>query len=158
MAILVFAVLSGAGVSTKRAVLMFLLLLLGGVIGRSYDSLTGLALATIFIMGKSVCLCLYRIYSFVSGSLRSQRLCNLLKSMDIQKGIGKQICVSGCIQAFTIPVIAYYYFELPTYVIFINLLILPTTGVVLFLGIFGGLLGLLYPVLGFCRCRVQKGC
>ena len=52
MAILVFAVLSGAGVSTKRAVLMFLLLLLGGVIGRSYDSLTGLALAAIFYYGK----------------------------------------------------------------------------------------------------------
>ncbi|MFR2620333.1 MAG: hypothetical protein ACLTBD_07015 [Clostridia bacterium] len=34
----------------------------------------------------------------------------LLKSMDIQKGIREQICVSGCIQAFTIPVIAYCYF------------------------------------------------
>ena len=142
VAILVFAVLSGAGVSTKRAVLMFLLLLFGGVIGRSYDSLTGLALAAIFLLWEN---------PFVYASVI------LLKSMDIQKGIREQICVSGCIQAFTIPVIAYCYFELPTYVIFINLLILPTTGAVLFLGILGGLLGLLHPVLGFLPLQGAKG-
>ena len=147
VAILVFAVLSGAGVSTKRAVLMFLLLLFGGVIGRSYDSLTGLALAAIFLLWENPFVYAYTgfILSFLAV-LGVNASVILLKSMDIQKGIREQICVSGCIQAFTIPVIAYCYFELPTYVIFINLLILPTTGVVLFLGIFGGLLGL--PVSG----------
>lgn len=158
MAILVFAVLSGAGVSTKRAVLMFLLLLFGGVIGRSYDSLTGLALAAIFLLWENPFVYAYTgfILSFLAV-LGVNASVILLKSMDIQKGIREQICVSGCIQAFTIPVIAYYYFELPTYVIFINLLILPTTGVVLFLGIFGGLLGLLYPVLGFLPLQGAKG-
>ena len=158
VAILVFAVLSGAGVSTKRAVLMFLLLLLGGVIGRSYDSLTGLALAAIFLLWENPFVYAYTgfILSFLAV-LGVDASVILLKSMDIQKGIREQICVSGCIQAFTIPVIAYYYFELPTYVIFINLLILPTTGVVLFLGIFGGLLGLLYPVLGFLPLQGAKG-
>lgn len=158
MAILVFAVLSGAGVSTKRAVLMFLLLLFGGVIGRSYDSLTGLALAAIFLLWENPFVYAYTgfILSFLAV-LGVDASVILLKSMDIQKGIREQICVSGCIQAFTIPVIAYCYFELPIYVIFINLLILPTTGVVLFLGIFGGLLGLLYPVLGFLPLQGAKG-
>ena len=87
VAILVFAVLSGAGVSTKRAVLMFLLLLFGGVIGRSYDSLTGLALAAIFfIMGKSVCLCLYRIYPFILSSLRCQCVCHSVEKHGHSKG------------------------------------------------------------------------
>ena len=158
VAILVFAVLSGAGVSTKRAVLMFLLLLFGGVIGRSYDSLTGLALAAIFLLWENPFVYAYTgfILSFLAV-LGVDASVILLKSMDIQKGIREQICVSGCIQAFTIPVIAYCYFELPIYVIFINLLILPTTGVVLFLGIFGGLLGLLYPVLGFLPLQGAKG-
>lgn len=156
--ILVFAVLSGAGVSTKRAVLMFLLLLLGGVIGRSYDSLTGLALAAIFLLWENPFVYAYTgfILSFLAV-LGVNASVILLKSMDIQKGIREQICVSGCIQAFTIPVIAYCYFELPTYVIFINLLILPTTGAVLFLGILGGLLGLLHPVLGFLPLQAAKG-
>lgn len=158
VAILVFAVLSGAGVSTKRAVLMFLLLLLGGVIGRSYDSLTGLALAAIFLLWENPFVYAYTgfILSFLAV-LGVNASVILLKSMDIQKGIREQICVSGCIQAFTIPVIAYCYFELPTYVIFINLLILPTTGAVLFLGILGGLLGLLHPVLGFLPLQAAKG-
>lgn len=158
MAILVFAVLSGAGVSTKRAVLMFLLLLFGGVIGRSYDSLTGLALAAIFLLWENPFVYAYTgfILSFLAV-LGVDASVILLKSMDIQKGIREQICVSGCIQAFTIPVIAYCYFELPTYVIFINLLILPTTGAVLFLGILGGLLGLLHPVLGFLPLQGAKG-
>lgn len=156
--ILVFAVLSGAGVSTKRAVFMFLLLLLGGVIGRSYDSLTGLALAAIFLLWENPFVYAYTgfILSFLAV-LGVNASVILSKSMDIQKGIREQICVSGCIQAFTIPVIAYCYFELPTYVIFINLLILPTTGAVLFLGIFGGLLGLLHPVLGFLPLQGAKG-
>ena len=158
VAILVFAVLSGAGVSTKRAVLMFLLLLFGGVIGRSYDSLTGLALAAIFLLWENPFVYAYTgfILSFLAV-LGVNASVILLKSMDIQKGIREQICVSGCIQAFTIPVIAYCYFELPTYVIFINLLILPTTGAVLFLGILGGLLGLLHPVLGFLPLQGAKG-
>lgn len=158
VAILVFAVLSGAGVSTKRAVLMFLLLLFGGVIGRSYDSLTGLALAAIFLLWENPFVYAYTgfILSFLAV-LGVDASVILLKSMDIQKGIREQICVSGCIQAFTIPVIAYCYFELPTYVIFINLLILPTTGAVLFLGILGGLLGLLHPVLGFLPLQGAKG-
>ncbi|MFR8167381.1 MAG: ComEC/Rec2 family competence protein [Lachnospiraceae bacterium] len=158
VAILVFAVLSGAGVSTKRAVLMFLLLLFGGVIGRSYDSLTGLALAAIFLLWENPFVYAYTgfILSFLAV-LGVNASVILLKSMDIQKGIGKQICVSGCIQAFTIPVIAYCYFELPTYVIFINLLILPTTGAVLFLGILGGISGLLHPVLGFLPLQGAKG-
>lgn len=158
VAILVFAVLSGAGVSTKRAVLMFLLLLFGGVIGRSYDSLTGLALAAIFLLWENPFVYAYTgfILSFLAV-LGVDASVILLKSMDIQKGIREQICVIGCIQAFTIPVIAYCYFELPTYVIFINLLILPTTGAVLFLGILGGLLGLLHPVLGFLPLQGAKG-
>ena len=141
-----------------RAVLMFLLLLFGGVIGRSYDSLTGLALAAIFLLWENPFVYAYTgfILSFLAV-LGVDASVILLKSMDIQKGIREQICVSGCIQAFTIPVIAYCYFELPTYVIFINLLILPTTGAVLFLGILGGLLGLLHPVLGFLPLQGAKG-
>lgn len=137
---------------------MFLLLLLGGVIGRSYDSLTGLALAAIFLLWENPFVYAYTgfILSFLAV-LGVNASVILLKSMDIQKGIGKQICVSGCIQAFTIPVIAYCYFELPTYVIFINLLILPTTGAVLFLGILGGISGLLHPVLGFLPLQGAKG-
>lgn len=159
VAILVFAVLSGAGVSTKRAVLMFLLLLFGGVIGRSYDSLTGLALAAIFLLWENPFVYAYTgfILSFLAV-LGVNASVILLKSMDIQKGIREQICVSGCIQAFTIPVIAYCYFELPTYVIFINLLILPTTGAVLFLGFLVVFWDCCIRYLDFCRCRVQKGC
>lgn len=157
-AVLVFAVLSGAGISTKRAVLMFCMLLLGGVIGRSYDSLTGLAAAAIFLLWENPFVYAYTgfILSFLAV-LGVNASAILLKSMDIQKSIGKQICVSGCIQAFTIPVIAYCYFELPTYVIFINLFILPTTGTVLFLGIIGGILGLLHPALAFLPLQCAKG-
>lgn len=147
-----FAVLVGAGVSTRRAVLMFFLLLFGNLIGRSYDSLTALALAAILILWENPF-----VYEYSGFMLSFLALLGVNAGGWILKcGSGKekrkwkrQIVVSMSIQAFTIPVIAWCYYELPVYGMVVNLLILPTTGILLFLGIVGGILGCMHPLLGW---------
>lgn len=51
------------------------------------------------------------------------------------------LVLTAAIQIFTIPIIASNYYEIPLYVIPINLVLLPTVGAVLFLGMAGGFLG-----------------
>ena len=59
--------------------------------------------------------------------------------------------VSIALQLVTVPIVMWNYYEIPVYALFLNFLVLPFVGVVLFAGIFGGLLGmagLLFPAKG----------
>ena len=67
--LLAFAEMSGFGVSAKRAVIMFVLMLLANWLGRAYDSLTALALAAFFLLFDNPglfqyagFLCFFRMY------------------------------------------------------------------------------------------------
>lgn len=66
----------------------------------------------------------------------------------IRNRIQDTLLVSLCIQLTTLPLSLYFYYEISPYSILVNLCILPFLGIVLFLGIFGGLLGIVNPVLG----------
>ncbi len=66
----------------------------------------------------------------------------------VRHGIQDTLLVSFCIQLATLPLALYFYYEISSYSIFVNLIILPFLGILLFLGIFGGLLGIVHPVLG----------
>lgn len=164
-----FAVLVGAGVSTKRAVLMFFMLLLGNLIGRSYDSLTALGLAAILLLWENPFVWEYSGFqlSFLAvlgvnaggwilkcceekqDTLRKELFHGRVDTAKIKRKWKRQLVVSMSIQTFTIPVIAWCYYELPVYGIIVNLLILPTAGILLSLGIAGGILGCIHPVFGW---------
>lgn len=161
-----FALLVGAGVSTKRAVLMFFLLLLANLIGRSYDSLTSLAFTAMLILWENPFCYAYSgfVLSFFAvlgvnagnlvmqcpkrGEKREAKNPNSRKNK-VKEKLKNQLIGGIFIQVFTIPVIAWCYYELPVYVIFANLLILPTAGILLFLGIVGGILGNIYLYAGW---------
>lgn len=157
----IFAMLAGAGVSTKRAVLMFFLLLLGNLTGRSYDSLTSLGMAAILLLWENPF-----VYGYSGFQLSFLAVLGAnAGGMMVRNGrrdekykqkykLRKQIAAAFMIQAFTIPVIAWCYYELPVYVILVNLLILPTAGILLFLGILGGIFGCVYPVLGWLPLKM----
>lgn len=67
---------------------------------------------------------------------------------NIGRGIQDTLLVSACIQLVTLPLSLYFYYEIASYSILINLCVLPFLGIILFLGIFGGLLGFISPVIG----------
>lgn len=61
--------------------------------------------------------------------------------------------VSLCIQAATLPVLLFFYYEVPAYSVLINGCVLPFMGILLFLGAAGGILGLFS---GGAACAVLK--
>lgn len=171
----IFAMMVGAGVSTKRAVLMFFLLLLANLLGRSYDSLTALGLSAILLLWENPLVCEYSGFQLsflaVLGANAGGMMIRRQKErrgegaevhrekkrwilFDAGEKLKKQFTAAFMIQAFTLPVIAGCYYELPVYVIPVNLLILPTAGILLFLGILGGILGMASPLLGWLPLKM----
>ncbi len=63
-------------------------------------------------------------------------------------GMWETLCASACIQLATLPLLAYFYYEIPTYSLLTNACILPFMGTLLALGLAGGILGIVLPVLG----------
>lgn len=165
--VFLFGQLSGMELSTERAVVMFLVMLLGNAVGMAYDSVTALALAAFLQLWENP-LCLWYAgflfsYSAVLAVVVAVRILEeSLKSREPEreKKLAKAKClrgrvtgwkgelkntflVSACIQLVTLPLTVYFYYEFPLYGVVINGLLLPFMGVVLMSGILGGLAGVL---------------
>ncbi len=163
-----YGIFSGFGTSTKRAIIMFLIMLLGQAIGRSYDSLSALSASAILILWENPFLIGYAGFLFsYTAVLGVVVLGKAVSDAGVQKreedADGKEerknaqeqrksekwmskwketFLLSFCIQIVILPLTAWYYFEIPLYAVFLNLLILPFVGVLLFLGICGGITGM----------------
>lgn len=59
----------------------------------------------------------------------------------IRQTLWETACVSACIQLLTVPLTAYFYYEIPVYAVIFNALVLPLVGIVLGTGIMGGIVG-----------------
>lgn len=165
--VICFGQLAGMEISTGRAVLMFLVMLLGNFLGMAYDSVTALALSGLLQLWKNPAGLWYAGFQFsyaavlavvvVSRIYRSllpeggretagwERKGLSQKLRGRLAGLGETVLLSCCIQLVTLPLTLWNYYEFPLYTVFINGLLLPFMGALLFLGIVGGGLGLLWP-------------
>ena len=152
----VFCIMSGMGMSSVRAGIMFGMFLGAEILGRSYDSFSALALAALFILWKNPYGIFHAgfLFSFfaVLGVVGIGRLLQ-----GEEKGAGRKkrekwwkrrLCgmletgkISMAAQLTTLPLTAYFYYEIPIYAVFVNVLILPFAGVLMICGILGGLTG-----------------
>lgn len=158
-----YAVLTGNSVSTQRAVAMFVLMMLAAVAARSYDMLNALGIWLFLALWKNPFL--YRYAGFVFSvtavlgiGFTVQALGSTVDAADAVewdeenvklakikrwKDKLKEDFVSGVgIQITTLPVVAFYYYEIPTYAVFLNLLVIPLLAVVLVSGVCGIVAGL----------------
>lgn len=139
-----YGVMTGLSASTMRAVLMFLLMLLGQALGRSYDSLTALSVAAVFLLWENPFLLQYAGFLFSFGAVLGVVIVGKTFENTFlpPKKLSKTLLVSLSIQLTTFPLVAFFYYEIPTYTMLINLFVLPLLNALLFLGIAGGILGL----------------
>lgn len=139
-----FGLMSGMGLSTIRAVCMFYLMLVGNVLGRAYDSLTGLGLAALYLLMNQPMVLFtsgFQLsFSAVIGAVAVSK--QLAFWIPVKGKLVSSVVLCSSIQLVTIPVLLYHYYELSLYTILINLCVLPFVCIVLLFGIFGGLAGL----------------
>ena len=141
-----YGLMTGFGVSTTRAVIMFLVYLLAGILGRTYDILSALALSAVLILTENP------RYLTDAGFLLSffavlgvAVLAPLIRNTcSCKNKLLESFLVSLAIQLTTIPIVLYYYFEIPLYGVLLNLVVIPLMSLVLGFGIAGGMAGLIF--------------
>lgn len=144
-----FAVMTGMGVSAMRAVIMYGIYLGAACCGRAYDSVNALAAA-------AGCMLLYNpralflsgcqfSFAAVAGVLFGKEFCRIMKP---RFRLSETLFVSFGIQMFTLPLTAWYYYEIPVYSMLLNLLVLPFVETVLIFGLAGG--GFALAAASFC--------
>lgn len=161
--VIAFGIMSGMGIATIRAITMFGLRLLGEVLGRVYDSLTGMSVAGIllilwnpFIIFNSgfwmSFIAIYAIsiiwkkvffimdfYEYKEEDKVERK--NVTKIKHIKRKIEiyrnnvlNAVWFSLNVTFFMTPIIAYFYFQLPTYAFLLNIIIVPLMSVVVVSG------------------------
>ena len=147
-----YGMMTGGGVSTMRAVCMFLFSVGAKIAGRIYDMPTGMAVAAILILVENPAYLLDGGFWLSFGSVIGigcvwpviqEALGNLEKEDNAGKKILWSFLASGVVQFTTLPIVLWFYGEVSVMGIFLNLLVLPTVGVVLGSGTADALLGLI---------------
>ena len=133
-----YGIVTGGSVSAMRAVGMFLVLVGAGIAGRSYDLLSAMALSAIVLLLDAPAY-LYNVSFLLSfgavigiGALTPE-ICSLL---NLKKRTAKSLAGSVIVWLITLPIALHVYGEVSLAGVILNLLVLPTSGIVLASGIF----------------------
>ncbi len=145
-----YGILTDFSVSTNRAVVMLIILMTAGLIGRTYDLLSAASLSALVILIQSPLQLWNTGFLLSFGAILGIALINpvLSELIPIKNLIWDGLKISISIQIMTLPVILYFFFEFPPYSVLINLIILPSSSIIILLALTAGILGFIYQPLG----------
>ncbi|MCM1161761.1 MAG: DNA internalization-related competence protein ComEC/Rec2 [Roseburia sp.] len=152
-AMIFYGMLIEGGTSSFRAIFMFLIYLIGKIIGRTYDMLTALAMSGVLLLIEQP-LYIYHTgfllsYCAVMGiGLLAPMLEQLLPEDKRKNPIIQNLLGSMSVALFSLPVTAYYFYEFPVYSLLLNLLIIPLMSLLLPCAMAGGAVAAWQPMIG----------
>ncbi len=148
-----YALMIGFSVSVIRAYVMLLLRIGADMAGRVYDILTALMVAAAITIGMQP------LYLMDAGFLLSYGailgilfvLPMLEKIFQYRKRFLSGVLASVAINIMLFPIMLWFYYEIPTYSLLLNFVIIPLTSVLLGIGMLGSLIGFItWPVGNLC--------
>ncbi len=164
VAVIIYGFVVGYSNSALRAVIMFLILMTGTVLGEAYDLFSSWMAAFILLLVWEPVLiygsgfvfsfgAVFGVFAVANPLVREyENLCEkrFEKTKRFRKGMGyrksfKEEVISSMIfsfgiQLFTLPIIAFYSYVIPIYVVGLNLLLIPLLGFLIGFGLMGALL------------------
>ncbi len=140
-----YVILTGASVSSVRAVFMMSVMLIAGILGKGYDMINAAGFAALSLL-------IYQpLYIFDSGFRMSfLAVCGIFGASEvirlwkIKNAIVKSLLISAGVQLMLIPVLMSSYFYLNPYSILINIVILPLMSVILGAGFAAAITGIVF--------------
>lgn len=137
--VVLFGVMTGNSVSAARAIVMFVCAVNAQVLGRRYDILSAVSLSAIILILKNP----YVIAN--SGFLLSfMAIAGVAVFAD---GFSvkwlRWLTGPAAIQLATLPIILWFYYEVPVYSVFLNLLVVPLMSLIMISALGCGILGLI---------------
>lgn len=149
-----YAFMIGFSVSVFRAFLMLLLRIVADICGRVYDMLTALMLAaalTVFYQPLYLTDAgFWMSYGAILGILLvlpAMKQCFGCKWWWLSS-LFSGLLSSLAVNLMLFPILLWFYFEFPTYSVFLNLIVIPLMSLVLGFGMFGSLLTWFIPGIG----------
>lgn len=133
-----YTLMTGCGISSLRALIMFAVCVGADIAGREYDICTAAALAAIVIVAWRPLYVIDAGFLLSFGAILAITLgIPVLKEQTL---LPQAVCASAAVQILLLPVQLYFYFEIPSWCVFLNLLVVPLMSAVLGAGILGSLI------------------
>lgn len=166
-----YGIMTGFGVSACRAIGMYLLRMLGEIWGKTYDMLTAMGVLAVIMLAENPVLVYHSGFLLSFSSVCGVGLLSPLLQLPAEWfrrlpgeqayiSLGKKqlqklsagFSVSLAVTLFTLPIQLFFFFKIPVYSVFINLLVIPMMSVVMSVGI----AVMLLPGLHFL-CPIEVG-
>ncbi len=163
-----YAVMTGNGISSRRAVIMCIVCMGADVIGRTYDILTGLSIAAILLILENIWVIYNMGFLLSFGAIIGiaviypafdriflSKLKDNIEKMDRKREAVKRKCYmaltalagnilcSISISLVTMPVIMCGYYKLPVYSVFLNTIAIPLMSLLLLCALLAALAGVI---------------
>lgn len=153
-----FGILSGMGIATIRAFVMFTLRLIGEVLGRKYDYVTAMSLAGLMLLLDNPFILINSGFQMSFGAMIAITIVfpYVCYICNFNRKIFKNVCLCLCINITLNPVIAYNYFQLPTYSFVLNIVVVPLMSVVVVSAVVGSSAAFFAVSAG--RAAIAPGC
>ncbi|MDO4789157.1 MAG: DNA internalization-related competence protein ComEC/Rec2 [Johnsonella sp.] len=150
--LLFYGIFTGASVSVLRASLMLALVFIAEILGRSYDLLSACSIAAFAILLHSPgeLFTAGFLLSFAAVLSIGGPLSYLSGECKIKNRLLSSLAAGVCIQSFTLPLIAYYFYRFPPYALILNLFVIPLMSILIALS----LASLLISPFFFCLSQI----
>lgn len=145
-----YGLMTNFSVSTNRAIVMYSVLLLAKLIGKTFDLLSALSLSAFIILIQNP-MELFKagfLLSFATVLGIAVILPSLNRIYEPKSSAIKAIYVSVSAQVLTLPIILYYFFQISAYSVLVNLIVLPLASILMLTALAAGIMGIVSMTLG----------
>lgn len=168
-----YALLTGNGVSARRAVIMCVVNTGAEIVGRMYDALSALSLAAVILITENpfviynsgfllsfsailgICILVTKVTEILkppvdkwSGNVYFDTPVVIKYGKKMAGNVIMSFAQSFSISVFMLPVVLYSFYETPVLGVFLNVLVIPLMSIVLFSGIAGGIIAVFSAAAG----------
>lgn len=156
--VLSFGIMSGFGISTIRAIIMFILKIIGEVLGRKYDAITAISLAGLVLLVQNPFVVCNSGFQMSFGAIIAIVLILPIveEILNTDNKIIKVLSANFTISLVMNPILAWNYYELPTFSFLLNIVVVPLMSVVIVSSIAGIFCSCI--MFGFGKAVIFPGC
>lgn len=156
--VLSFGIMSGFGISTIRAIIMFILKIIGEVLGRKYDAITAISLAGLVLLVQNPFVVCNSGFQMSFGAIIAIVLILPIveEILNRDNKIIKVLSANFTISLVMNPILAWNYYELPTFSFLLNIVVVPLMSVVIVSSIVGIFCSCI--MFGFGKVVIFPGC
>ena len=156
--VLSFGIMSGFGISTIRAIIMFILKIIGEVLGRKYDAITAISLAGLVLLAQNPFVVCNSGFQMSFGAIIAIVLILPIveEILNTDNKMIKVLSANFTISLVMNPILAWNYYELPTFSFLLNIVVVPLMSVVIVSSIVGIFCSCI--MFGFGKVVIFPGC